>query len=117
MSNESGNKKGAQVTIQVCLEQSVFLARFREMQLESETMVLPEKAGLSPRGDLRIRSMIVSNVIKILQQRKAAIESDLRKMNASAESEEEKQARRESAYCHCGMCRLMRLRNGELERL
>jgi len=111
---EQENKKGAQVTIQVCLEKAVFLARFREMQLESETMALPEKGNLSPKGDLAMRSMIVTNVIRILQQRKAAIESDLRKLAADDLAAT---AKRELPYCPCSLCRIHRMAAGELERL
>ncbi len=111
---EQENKKGAQVTIQVCLEKAVFLARFREMQLESETMVLPEKGTLSPRGDLAMRSMILTNVIRILQQRKRAIECDLNKILFQNET---KLASQDLKNCPCALCRANRMAAGELERL
>lgn len=114
MPNEQAKKSGAQITIQVCLEKAVFLARFREMQLESETMVLPNKGDLSPKSDLAMRSMIVTNVIRILQQRKNAIEADLRKLAADNLAA---MALNESVHCHCAMCRMNRLAAGELERL
>lgn len=72
----------AQITVQVVLEDAIFVARYRASTLESESLAFRNDSKIKPatvERDLKLRGEILANVVRILQERRQAIELDLKK--------------------------------------
>jgi len=73
----------AQVTLQVCLERAVFIARFKGSKLDSEYMTYkidqesPEAIRAAPKRDLVLRAAILRNVVSILRSRLVLLDADI----------------------------------------
>lgn len=77
-----------QVTLQICLERAVFVARYKRSQLQDETLAImrrnPETGEhqsykTSVGESLHLRAAMLDNVIKILSERRAWIENEMKK--------------------------------------
>ena len=101
----------AQITLQVCLKNAIFSARFRAARLEHEDLeVRTTDAGFDVSGfhrDRVLRYTIIKGVIHVLKRREEFLRMDILREEERRRADENFRCEHGAKYGECDDCRLV----------